>query len=117
MKAILVVLLLFLTCGLSSEGEADAQETPCPQVAQFQTGQSQVGQPAAGQSAQPPNAAGANCENQNIPARKETVAVTGTFIPAPVQNIDRTITVIDTREQPLLYTHWVDYLQLDPSID
>jgi iron complex outermembrane receptor protein len=117
LKAILVVLLLFLTCGLSSEGEADAQETPCPQVAQFQTGQSQVGQPAAGQSAQPPNAAGANCENQNIPARKETVAVTGTFIPAPVQNIDRSITVIDTREQPLLYTHWVDYLQLDSSID
>jgi iron complex outermembrane receptor protein len=49
--------------------------------------------------------------------RKETVAVTGTFVPVPVQNIDRTIAVIDTREQPSLYTHWVDYLQLDPSID
>ena len=49
--------------------------------------------------------------------RKETVAVTGTFVPVPVQNIDRSITVIDTREQPLLYTHWVDYLQLDPSVD
>ncbi len=56
-------------------------------------------------------------KTKTIPARKETVAVTGTFIPAPVENIDRTITVIDTREQPLLYTHWVDYLQLDPSID
>ena len=64
-----------------------------------------------------PNAASANCDNGKIPARKETVAVTGTFIPAPVQNIDRSITVIDTREQPLLYMHWVDYLQLDPSID
>jgi len=35
----------------------------------------------------------------------------------PAQDIDRSISVIDTREQPLLYTHWVDFLQLDPSID
>ena len=27
------------------------------------------------------------------------------------------MSVIDTREAPLLYNHWVDYLQLDPSID
>jgi iron complex outermembrane receptor protein len=107
LKAILVVLLLFLTCGLLNEGEADAQETPCPQVAPSQVGQ----------SAQSPNAANADCDDRKIPARKETVAVTGTFTPVPVQNIDRSITVLDTREQPLLYTHWVDYLQLDPSID
>ncbi len=111
MKSILAVLLLFLTYGLSRKGKADAQETPCPPAAQSQPGQS-----PSGQSAQSPNAASANCDNGKIPARKETVAVTGTFIPAPVQNIDRTITVIDTREQPL-YTHWVDYLQLDASID
>ena len=107
-----ILLALFLAYGLASECEANGQETPCPPVAQ-----SQVGQSSAGQSAQPPNAASADGENQKIPARKETVAVTGTFIPAPVENIDRSITVIDTREQPLLYTHWVDYLQLDPSID
>ncbi len=35
----------------------------------------------------------------------------------PVENIDRSVTVIDTREQPLLYTHWADYLRLDPSVD
>lgn len=34
-----------------------------------------------------------------------------------MQDIDRSISVIDTREQPLLYNHWVDYLQLNPSID
>jgi len=112
LKAVLFVLLLYLTYDLSSAGEADAQETPCPQVAQSQAGQS-----PAEQSAQSSNAATTNCGNGKIPARKETVAVTGTFIPAPVQNIDRSITVIDTREQPLLYTHWVDYLQLIPSID
>ena len=43
--------------------------------------------------------------------------VTGTFTPVPVQNIDRTVSVFDTREQPSLYTHWVDYLQLSPSVD
>src|ERR1019366_2010832 len=108
----LVVLLFFHTYAWSREGEADTQETPCPQVAPSQVGQSQVGQ-----SAQLPKSASANCENQKIPARKETVAVTGTFIPAPVQNIDRSITVIDTREQPLLDTHWVLSRHLDSSID
>jgi iron complex outermembrane receptor protein len=122
-----ILLALFLAYGLSNEGEADAQETPCPQVAQSQAGQSTAGQSSAGQSsagqsppgqsAQSPNAVSANCGNGKIPARKETVAVTGTLMPAPVENIDRSIAVIDTREQPLLYTHWVDYLQLDPSID
>ncbi len=112
MKAILVVLLaIYLTYGLSNAGKADAQENPCPQVVQSPAGQSK-----ASQSAQPPNASSADCEKQKIPTRKETVAVTGTFVPVPAQNIDRTISVIDTREQPSLYTHWVDYLQLDPSI-
>ena len=112
-----ILLALFLAYGLASECDADAQSAPCPQVAQSQVGQSSAGQSQAGQSAQSPNAANTDRENQKIPARKETVAVTGTFIPAPVENIDRTITVIDTREQPSLYTHWVDYLQVDPSID
>ena len=112
-----ILLALFLAYGLASECDADAQSAPCPQVAQSQVGQSSAGQSQAGQSAQSPNAANTARENQKIPPRKETVAVTGTFIPAPVENIDRTITVIDTREQPSLYTHWVDYLQVDPSID
>ncbi|MGH9529150.1 MAG: TonB-dependent receptor plug domain-containing protein, partial [Terriglobales bacterium] len=30
---------------------------------------------------------------------------------------DRSVSVIDTREKPLLYNHWTDYLQLDPSVD
>jgi hypothetical protein len=44
LKAILVVLLaVFLTYGLSNGDEADAQEAPCPQVAQSKVGQSQAG--------------------------------------------------------------------------
>jgi len=113
LKAILVVLLaVFLTYGLSNGGEADAQEAPCPQVAHSKVGQSPVGQ-----SAQAPNAASANCENKKIPVREETVVVTGTFAPVPVQDIDRSISVIEAREYPLLYTYGVDYLQRDPSID
>jgi iron complex outermembrane receptor protein len=69
------------------------------------------------QAGQSPTPAGGNRENKQLPIHKETIAVTGTFAPVPVEDIDRAISVIDTREQPLLYTHWVDYLQLDPSVD
>ena len=43
--------------------------------------------------------------------------VTGTFTPVPADEIDRSVSVIDLREAPLLYNHWVDYLQLDSSVD
>lgn len=56
-------------------------------------------------------------QKQTIAPRKEAVVVTGTFEPLPLDSIDRSVSVIDTREAPLLYNHWVDYLQLDPSID
>lgn len=65
----------------------------------------------------------ANCQKQKtepqpkIPVRQESVVVTGTFEPVPVDSIDRSVSVIDTREAPLLFNHWVDYLQLDPSVD
>ena len=49
--------------------------------------------------------------------RKETVTVTGTFTPTPVEDVDRAVTVIDTKEAPLLYTNWVNYLEMDPSVD
>jgi iron complex outermembrane receptor protein len=56
-------------------------------------------------------------QNHPIAPRKESIVVTGTFEPLPVDGIDRSVSVIDTREAPLLYNHWVDYLQLDPSVD
>ena len=59
----------------------------------------------------------ADCQKTQIEPRKETIAVTGTFEPVPVDAIDRSVTVMDTREAPLLYNHWVQYLQLDPSVD
>ena len=59
----------------------------------------------------------ADCRKPQIEPRKESVVVTGTFEPLPVDSIDRSVSVIDAREAPLLYNHWVDYLQLDPSVD
>lgn len=52
-----------------------------------------------------------------IPAQQETIVVTGTFAPVPETEVDRSITVIGSPEQPLLFKSWVDGLQLDPSID
>jgi iron complex outermembrane receptor protein len=50
-------------------------------------------------------------------ARKDSIVVTGTFAPVPAEDVDRSVSVVDTREEPLLYNHWVDYLQLDSSVD
>lgn len=50
-------------------------------------------------------------------SQQESIIVTGTFDPVPLDGIDRSVSAIDLREAPQLYRHWVDYLQLDPSID
>lgn len=56
-------------------------------------------------------------KKQKIELRKESVIVTGTFAPVPANEIDRSVAVIDTRENSVLFNHWTDYLQLDPSVD
>ncbi len=58
-----------------------------------------------------------DCVTPRIEPHREVIAVTGTFTPVPVENIDRSLDVIDARENSLLYDHWVDYLHTDPSID
>jgi iron complex outermembrane receptor protein len=69
----------------------------------------------------PPDSASpsADCQQKErkVEPRKEVIAVTGTFTPVPVENIDRALTVIDTRQDSLLYGNWVEYLHADPSID
>jgi iron complex outermembrane receptor protein len=57
------------------------------------------------------------CHTQKIEPRRESIVVTGTFEPAPLEGIDRSVSAIDLSDAPELYTHWVEYLQLDPSID
>ena len=52
-----------------------------------------------------------------IPQQSESVVVTGTFIPAPLSENDRSVDSIDTTQTPLLFTSDFDYLRLDPDID
>ena len=52
-----------------------------------------------------------------IPVRNETIVVTGTFIPAPLSEYERSATSIDARQTPLLFSSAIDYLQSDPTVD
>jgi len=54
---------------------------------------------------------------QRPQAQSETVVVTGTFEPLPETEIDRSVTVIELREDTSLYKSWVDALELAPSVD
>ena len=61
---------------------------------------------------------GKTAENGNVGLSYQTAfIVTGTFVPTPLSEANRSVISIDTREQELLYGAFPDYLQLDPSID
>ncbi len=51
------------------------------------------------------------------PTPDQTVVVTGTFEPMPLEELQRSVMAIDTQDAPLLFQSDVDYLRLDPSID
>ncbi len=51
------------------------------------------------------------------PTRKETIVVTGTYEPVPLNESDRTVDVIQIKQSPVLYRNWADALQSDPSLD
>jgi outer membrane cobalamin receptor len=55
--------------------------------------------------------------SEKITVHHESVIVTGTFIPVPQTELDRSLNVIETDGQELLYQNWVDYLALPPSVD
>ncbi len=54
---------------------------------------------------------------EKIPTQQETIVVTGTFLPAPLSENDRSVELFDTRQNPQLFNSVVDYLQSDPNID
>jgi iron complex outermembrane recepter protein len=56
-------------------------------------------------------------QQSTVPARLETVVVTGTFSPIAETEMDRSMTVIETADQDLLHNNWVDDLELSPSLD
>jgi iron complex outermembrane receptor protein len=58
--------------------------------------------------------------NQKSPtplSEQETIVVTGTYTPGPLEESDRSLDLIDTSESPTLFRSWADALRLDPSID
>ena len=59
----------------------------------------------------------APADKSKIKPVNETVVVTGTFAPAPQNDIDRAVTVVGIDSQPGLYNNWVDLLELVPSVD
>jgi iron complex outermembrane receptor protein len=63
------------------------------------------------------NPPGSALSSPSLEPPRETTVVTGTFAPAPLGEIDRSVSVIETSTTPLLFDHWTDYLQTDSSID
>jgi iron complex outermembrane recepter protein len=56
-------------------------------------------------------------QTQSVPSASETVVVTGTFSPVQETEIDRSVTVVETEGQEMLYENWSEYLELSPSVD
>jgi iron complex outermembrane receptor protein len=52
-----------------------------------------------------------------LPPRKETVIVTGTFTPVPLEESERAVDSLNVAESPLLYHTFADHLKLLPSLD
>ncbi|MGC8794501.1 MAG: TonB-dependent receptor, partial [Bryobacteraceae bacterium] len=51
------------------------------------------------------------------PQHYERVVVTGTWQPAPVEEVDRTVRSLPVRSQLLTHSVWTDFVRLDPSLD
>ena len=54
---------------------------------------------------------------QQIPARSDSIVVTGTWEPVQVDDLDRSVSVLPVASEELLLNSWVDVLRLDPSVD
>lgn len=66
---------------------------------------------------EPSTAPAQPAKEQAIPVHQETIVVTGTFMPAPLSETNRSVQLFDTRSTPLLFNSNIDYLKLDPEID
>jgi outer membrane cobalamin receptor len=53
----------------------------------------------------------------SLPVRQETIVVTADYAPAPLEECDRTVDVVDVNQSPTLFRSWADVLRLDSSID
>jgi outer membrane cobalamin receptor len=51
-----------------------------------------------------------------LPVTQQTVEVTTTIPPVPLSESNRSVETIDTREQPVFFNNFTDYLRQDPSL-
>ena len=49
--------------------------------------------------------------------KRETIIVTGVYEPLALDEVDRSVRVLQVKGQELLSNTWVDFLRLDPSLD
>lgn len=56
-------------------------------------------------------------QNSRPNAEAQTVVVTGSFAPAPETDIDRSVSVIEVKDDNSMYKSWVDSLELAPSVE
>ena len=54
---------------------------------------------------------------QSLPARTDSIVVTGTWDPVALDDLDRSVSALEVRNDELLLNSWLDALRLDPSID
>ena len=59
----------------------------------------------------------AETQSSAVQPQKEVVVVTGNYEPAPLQESDRSVDVLEVGASPALFRSWADVLRLDPSID
>ncbi|MEO6802215.1 MAG: TonB-dependent receptor plug domain-containing protein, partial [Granulicella sp.] len=59
----------------------------------------------------------ATTASANQEAVAQSVTVTTTVEPLPLSENNRAVTLIDTRDQPLLFNNLTDFLRLDPSLN
>lgn len=52
-----------------------------------------------------------------MPVVRESIVVTGTLDPVPLEEADRSVVQLPVREQSILFITFVDALRLDPSLD
>jgi iron complex outermembrane receptor protein len=52
-----------------------------------------------------------------VPTRQETIIVTGTPLPIPLEEADRSVSLLPVRESSDLVSSWAGLAQVDPSLD
>lgn len=61
--------------------------------------------------------AGGVAAQTSLPPVKQSVVVTGSVDPLPLEEADRSILQLPVRAEPALFNTFVDFLKLDPSLD